>query len=301
VEGLEEGADDYLVKPMPAEELKARVRNILRRKPAADQAEESALPTALPIAQVVPLLVQVADLAIPGAANRALQIAAAAQWLAESLHLEAALRPDLDLAAHLHELGRIGLPPRLWRQRPSQLQRRDWETFRAFPVVTQVLMRHVEAFGRAAGIVRHLYENWDGSGVPDHLHQGRIPLGSRILRALADFFEDPDRLADADSRKQVLQSMQERGTLVYDPAVLAAVVQYVQHHLDASLAQNRRYVRVDDLRPGMRLAADLITNSGTLLLRQNELLGVEEVRRIERHHAIDPFLFSIAVYPSGEK
>jgi hypothetical protein len=73
----------------------------------------------------------------------------------------------------------------------------------------------------------------------------------------------------------------------------------IAHHLDASLAQNRRYVRVEDLRPGMRLAADLMTSSGAVLLRQNELLGAEEVRRIERHHAIDPFWFSIAVYPAG--
>jgi response regulator RpfG family c-di-GMP phosphodiesterase len=228
-------------------------------------------------------------------------MAAAAQWMAEHLRLEAVLRPDLDLAVHLHELGKIGLPPRLWRQLPSRLPRHDRETFRTFPVVTQVLMRHIEAFAGAAVVVRHASENWDGSGAPDHLARGRIPPGSRILRALADFFEDPERVAEAGSRQRVLEDMQEREGLVYDPAAFVALVQYVQHHLDASLAQNRRYVRVEDLRPGMRLAADLITSSGALLLRQNELLGAEEVRRIERHHAIDPFWFSIAVYPAGAR
>ncbi len=301
VEGLEQGADDYLVKPITAEELKARVRNILRRKPSGESLTEGALPGVLPTSQVIHLLVQIADLAVPGAANRAVHLVAAAQWMAEHLHMAPALRPHLDLAVHLYELGKIGLPPRLGRQLPSQVHQNDWGTFRAFAAVSYVLVRQVEALEHAALLVRHLYENWDGSGAPDHLHQTRIPLGSRILRLLADFFEDVGHIANAEARQKTLGSMKERAGKVYDPAAFLGLIQYAQHHLDASLTRNRRSVRVEDLRPGMRLAADLVTNSGALLLRQNEVLGPAEVRRIERHHAIDPFLFSISVHPSAER
>jgi len=301
VEGLQQGADDYLVKPITAEELKARVRNILRRKPSDESITEAALPGLLPTAQVIRLLVQIADLAVPGAANRAVHIVAAAQWMAEHLHMAPTLRPHLDLAVHLYELGKIGLPPRLWRQLPSQVHQNDWGTFRAFAAVSYVLVRQVEALEHAALLVRHLYENWDGSGAPDHLHQARIPLGSRILRVVADFFEDIDHIADPEARQSALGTMKGRSGQVYDPAAFLGLIQYVQHHLDASLTRNRRSVRVEDLRPGMRLAADLVTNSGALLLRQNEVLSVTEVRRIERHHAIDPFLFSISVHPPAEK
>ena len=41
VEGLDAGADDYLVKPFAVEELRARVRALLRRTGAGDGASTS--------------------------------------------------------------------------------------------------------------------------------------------------------------------------------------------------------------------------------------------------------------------
>jgi response regulator RpfG family c-di-GMP phosphodiesterase len=290
VQGLEQGADDYLVKPMPAEELRARVRTILRRRRAGDTAEPSG-----GAGEVVSLLTQVVDLAVPGAANRALQMAAAAQWMAEDLRMQSDQRANLDTAVRLHELGKLGLPPRLWRPRASQLTRDDRATLRTSTGISYALLRQVGSFEPAAVLIRHLYENWDGSGAPEHLQQGRIPLGSRVLRVLADFFEDLDRLTGASTRKLVLNTMQAEVGKAYDPAVFQALAQYVQSHLEETLAHQRRYVRVEDLQPGMTLASDLVTNSGAVLLREREVLGPEEVRRILRHHALDPFLFSICV------
>ncbi len=302
VQGLELGADDYLVKPIPAEELKARVRSMLRRRATAEAPRaETGDPAAsvVPAREVADLLVRTADLAVPGAGNRVFQMLAAAQWMAEDLRLDSALRPDLNLAVEVHELGKIALPPRLWRTPPSKLTSADRETLRAFPAASHVLLRSVTAFQGAAALVRHLYENWDGSGLPDHLHQGLIPLGARILRVLADFFEDLDLVSDAPSRKHALERMQDQAGRLYDPAAYLALSQYVTHHLDASLARNTCYVRAGDLRPGMRLAGDLVTNSGAILLRQGALLDANDVRRIQRHHAADPFLFSIRIHPAG--
>ena len=42
VNGLEQGADDYLAKPFEPRELVLRIRNILQRRPAV---EEAAPPT----------------------------------------------------------------------------------------------------------------------------------------------------------------------------------------------------------------------------------------------------------------
>src|SRR5207253_6954687 len=41
VNGLEQGADDYLAKPFEPRELVLRIRNILQRRPAADGAEDA--------------------------------------------------------------------------------------------------------------------------------------------------------------------------------------------------------------------------------------------------------------------
>jgi CheY-like chemotaxis protein len=51
VEGLEQGADDYLVLPIPAEELKARVCSIVRRRPLPGPPPEGSLPGVAPVAK----------------------------------------------------------------------------------------------------------------------------------------------------------------------------------------------------------------------------------------------------------
>jgi len=295
--GLGSGADDYLIKPIPAEELKARVRDVLRRRPSAEASPAAAAVVSVPNTELVELLVHVADLAVPGAANRVFQMAAAAEWMAEDIHMDPQQAAHLDLAVHVHELGKIALPAKLLKVRPSQLSRNDWEAYRGFAAVTQVLLRHVPSIESANQVVRHMFENWDASGVPDHLLHGRIPVGSRILRVLTDFFEDLDRVRDSDLRQRHLKALQEHAGQYYDPAVLQALVDYVDHDLDKSLVAQRRYVRIDELQPGFRLADDLTTSAGAVLLRANEVLGEEEIRRLVKHHATDPFLFSIGVFP----
>ena len=38
-----------------------------------------------------------------------------------------------------------------------------------------------------AELIGGIFENWDGTGHPDRLRQGQIPLRSRILRILIDY------------------------------------------------------------------------------------------------------------------
>ncbi len=302
VEGLDQGADDYLVKPLSFEEVKARVRNFLRRRlpGGAESSEKAEAGSTAPLSQVLQSLVHLEDLVWPGAANRGVQAASAAEWMAESLDMAPAERPALHLAAYLQEIGKVALDPRLARLDPVGISPTDWESYRSYPGISCLVLRHVDAFQQAAALIRHQFENWDGSGFPEHLQRGQIPLGSRILRVLVDFFYDLERVSRVESRAQWLEQSQSRVGTVYDPNAHVALTQYVQQHLDVILAKTRRFVAVEDLEPGMRLAADLVTPSGTLLLRENELLGEREIAAILRHHAIDPFVFSICVYPSAE-
>ena len=302
IEGLEQGADDYLVKPLPFDELKARVRSFLRRKPS-EEGEAASRPESVSSSfaeQVTELLMQVGDLRCAGAASRALQIAAAAEWIAENMDMPLRERPHLRLAAHLQEIGKIGVGEGLAGLNPIEVSPADWPSFRAYAAASQAILERVDAFHQAATLVRHQFENWDGSGFPDHLHYGRIPLGSRILRVLVDFFHDLEQVSRPETRDRLLDRLKDRVLTIYDPAAYDSLIQYVRQSLDTSLVQKRRFVPVEDLQPGMKLAADLTTSSGAVLLRRDEVLSRQVVERIRRHHAMDPIVFSIEVYPGAD-
>ncbi|HYM12469.1 MAG TPA: response regulator [Bryobacterales bacterium] len=299
-EGLEQGADDYLFKPMSFDEIQTRVRGFLEQQfPAAAPAPKAS--SAAPAGGVIEMLTYLVDLVSPGMANRAVQIAAAAEWMAESLDMPPGDRPHLHVAARLQEIGKLALAPGLAGGNPLEMQPDDWEAYRNYAGLSYLVMRHVEAFEPAAVVVRHQFENWDGSGRPDHLRQGQIPLGSRILRLLADFFGDLEKVFDVGRRTALLHELQGRMGAIYDPAVYLSLVQYVHQYLDAVLARAQRFVPVEELEPGMKLAADLITVSGALLLRENEILTPLEIQGILRYHLIDPITFRIGVYPPTEE
>jgi len=303
-EALETGADSYLLKPLPFDEVRTRVRSLLRARRASGQQEESApkpqTDEAAQIPQFIRLLLNLEDMLQPGAGNSAIQMASAAQWMAEKLDLPEENRSQLEIAAYLHRLGATVLPGLQPEFYPFCLRGSDWEVYRSYPAISQALLRHVEAFQPAGDMIRSLLENWDGSGFPDHLQQTQIPLPSRILRVLADFFFDPAMIARPESREQLLARMAERSGLVYDPVVFQSFVDFVRRELSETLSSAQRYVPVSELRPGMKLATDLVTPSGRLLLRENEILSPAVINGILRFHAIDPFPFNICIYPAPE-
>ncbi len=52
---------------------------------------------------------------------------------------------------------------------------------RQHPVLGAEILSPVERMRGVAKLVRHHQEKWDGTGYPDGLKAGAIPLGSRIL------------------------------------------------------------------------------------------------------------------------
>ncbi len=289
-------ADDFLVKPLPFDQLRARVDQFLKKK-APGAAEKPGGPARAP-AQIAHVLMELTELARPGAANRALQMAAASEWMAEKLEMPPEQRPNLDFAACLESIGRMGLEPKLARANPRKLSPADWEAYRLYSALSYRLLRQIDSLQPAAGLIRYQFENWDGSGFPEHLLQIRIPLGSRILRVLVDFFQDLERVSDAESRAALLGELRTRAGSVYDPAVFQALEEYVHQQLDASLATERRYVALEDLEAGMKLASDLVAASGAKLITGGEVLTEDVIERIRRHHGNDPIVGSIPVFPA---
>lgn len=286
-----EGIDDTLLKPVTVAELTAKVRSMLRLKRATDQLradklEVERLHQALETRfdQLLELLVHLVDLRVPGSAMRGQATAELAAHLAERFQIPLQLRRDLDIAARLHELGRVALgPDREPDAAEDVLDGDDWR----YVVATEELLGRTEGLDVAAELVAGIYENWDGTGHPQRFRQGQIPLRSRILRIVIDFLRLQSAKPDPVSAVEHLA--QHSGTR-YDPLAVAYLDGQIRAAKSTTWKDHRIRVAVSSLDEGMILADDLCTSSGVKLLAKGAVITTGALETILRRHRSDPIL-----------
>jgi HD-GYP domain-containing protein (c-di-GMP phosphodiesterase class II) len=93
----------------------------------------------------------------------------------------------LRIAAHLHDLGKIGVPDQILHK-PGPLDETEWSIMREHPVWGARALESIPGFQQASRAVRHHHERWDGSGYPDGLAGAAIPIGARVI-AVCDAYE----------------------------------------------------------------------------------------------------------------
>jgi hypothetical protein len=119
-----------------------------------------------------------------GGDGRAEQVAALARWLADDLGLSGPDLIELELAAGLHDVGRLRTPARL-RRVTGELTSTERELLRLQPLWGAEMVARIPGLEAIALIVRHCHERWDGAGYPDGLAGEQIPLASRIVALAA--------------------------------------------------------------------------------------------------------------------
>lgn len=292
VRGLRQGVDDYLAKPIEMAELLAKVHAMLRIKGLHDQlrADKAALQRLEhglmhSFDLLLSVLLYLLDLRMPGAATRGERLAAWARKVAARFDVPERFLEDLRLAALLQEIGRLTEPARRSDVATVPVQgSTDW----TYAIATKAILDRVDRLRGAAELVGAIYENWDGTGFPNRLRQGQIPLRSRILRTLIDFFAIVHRQGTNGDDDLVTVLSQHSGTR-YDPLVLQHLAVVVGESRDALIDDTYR-VAVGELAPGMVLAADLRTASGVKLLSEGFTVTPRSLEVVQSQDAADPII-----------
>jgi putative nucleotidyltransferase with HDIG domain len=98
---------------------------------------------------------------------------------------DGALR-DLEVAAILHDIGKIGTPDHILKK-PAPLTHEEREIIKKHPEYGWAVLRVVPGFERVSLFVLHHHEAFDGSGYPAGLRGDEIPIGSRIVSVMDAF------------------------------------------------------------------------------------------------------------------
>ena len=189
--GIEAGADDFLTKPISSEELFARVSSLLKLKEFTDELE-----TVDSVLCTLGLSVEARDPYTEGHCER---LSRNAVDLGRFLGMEEESIVALQRGGYLHDLGKIAVPDEILRK-GSDLTPAEWEIMKQHPVTGETICRPLKSLRLVLPIIRHHHEHSDGSGYPDGLSDGEIPLLPRILQVV-DIY---DALRTARSYKPAL-------------------------------------------------------------------------------------------------
>lgn len=139
--------------------------------------------------ETVRTLVKVIEMHDPYTAGHSDRVATYARRLCEELHISPAMTEKIELAAYLHDLGKINLDLAGIVRKAGKLTEDERRLIKLHPVMSADLANQVSHFkGDIEAIIRHHHENWDGSGYPHGLKGHSIPLGARII-LIADAFD----------------------------------------------------------------------------------------------------------------
>lgn len=234
-------------------------------------------------------------------AGCARRVARHVRALGPSFGLQDDALQDATHAALLLDIGKLFLPDELVRRPLETLGPREHERVLRHPQAGESSLMALASLQGAGAILAHVHENFDGSGVPGRCRGSTIPVAARLLRVAADYEHCIAGAIAAEplTPEQAVQRLrQHRGTR-YDPQVVDAFLRAVGD-VPAQVPPQRSLIASDGLRPGMVLAQDLQSPSGTLLLGQGSALTPALIAHIRRLEALSGQFLWIAVRAQGE-
>ncbi|MGQ0653187.1 MAG: HD-GYP domain-containing protein, partial [Betaproteobacteria bacterium] len=152
-----------------------------------------------------------------------IRMARYSRLIAQGLGLDDDEAETIELAAPLHDIGKIGIPDQILLKH-ERLDEAEWQVMRRHPLIGhEILKGSASKYVRMGALIAlgH-HEKYDGSGYPNGLVGDHIPLCARIV-AVADVY---DALTSVRPYKQAWPSEQAfeyvagQGGRHFDPRVV---------------------------------------------------------------------------------
>lgn len=139
------------------------------------------------------------------------RVAEYAVLIAEELGWDKKEIRNLRNAAHLYDIGRIGIPDSILNK-PTRLTEEEYAVIKEHTIIGAEILKNITLIDHVKEVARSHHERYDGKGYPDGLKGEEIPLYARII-AIADSYDAMksrkiyrNPLADEMIYNEILQS-----------------------------------------------------------------------------------------------
>jgi len=191
--GFSVGAVDYITKPIQPEIVQARVKTHLalanQQKACEEQVKKRTQQLEASQRAAISMLGEAGHFNDTDTGVHIYRMASYAAAIARAIHWPVTMTATLELAATMHDTGKIGISDTLLKA-PRKLTTEEMEVMKTHTTIGHAILKKSNSplFQMAAEIALGHHERWDGSGYPHELKGNNIPETARIT-AIADVFD----------------------------------------------------------------------------------------------------------------
>jgi putative two-component system response regulator len=214
INGIAAGCDDFLTKPVDAEQLMARTRNLLRTKALVDDLEQAE--------NVLVSLANALEAKDNYTRGHSERVAHYAEALGGAAGLSREDRTNLKRAGLLHDIGKIGIPLE-YLEKPGKLTSEEYEIVKLHPKIGYDICTPLRTMAPLLHLIRGHHERLNGTGYPDRLKGDAVPVPLRCL-TIADVYDALTsdrayrRALPRDSALRIIREEAEMG--MWDPRLI---------------------------------------------------------------------------------
>ncbi|MCA1978850.1 MAG: response regulator [Thiobacillus sp.] len=235
-QALENGATDFLTRPIDPQECRARCLNLLALRRSQKLVSERALWLEEQVMhatrevrtrerETLLKLAKAGEYRDQDTGNHIIRMSKYARLIAEELKLTAMECDEIEAAAPMHDIGKIGIPDQILLK-PDHHTPEEQAIMRRHPVIGHEILAGSPSRYLQMGAIIALghHEKFDGSGYPQGLAGEAIPLPARIV-AVADVFDaltSKRPYKGAWSFQEALNYIQAQNGKHFDPACVRA-------------------------------------------------------------------------------
>lgn len=176
--------------------------------------------------ELLELMVAAIEARDPYTSGHSRRVSEHAKVISQILGLRSSVAKRVEIAALLHDVGKIHEVFAPILQKPGRLTEEENAIMQTHPIKSVELVAKVSQLRDIVLPVRHHHENWDGTGYPDRLAGERIPLASRIIM----FADTIDAMTSDRPYRKALDADAVRAELIkhrgrqFDPAICDALL-----------------------------------------------------------------------------
>ncbi|WML36841.1 HD-GYP domain-containing protein [Clostridium sp. OS1-26] len=157
------------------------------------------------------------------------RVASMTYELSKNLGIKGIELENIHIAAHLHDIGKIGVPDKILNKK-GKLLTHEWEYIKTHPKIGFDILSKSNRLKHISKIVLYHHEKWDGKGYPMGLSQMDIPLGSRIIAVCdsIDAMTSNRPYREAMSFEECINEILINKGLMFDPVI----VEHIEGNLE---------------------------------------------------------------------
>jgi putative two-component system response regulator len=228
---MKNGADDYLTKPFDIRDIilavhrvmEKRSLNLKKRKYQKDRVEaqdEKIRASFQSSLTALSLALEAKDGYTNGHSQRVADIS---ELIAAELGMSQDSIREIIFAGLIHDVGKIGVSENILNK-PGKLTAEEFDEVKCHCAIGEHILSPIMGSEEIMKIVRHHHERYDGTGYPDGLSDGQIPIGARIL-AVADSYDamtSKRPYRGAMSAEAAFSELESGRRTQFDPSVVDA-------------------------------------------------------------------------------